>query len=460
MDPSFVQTTICYTAQSNEREVEAMRAVILCLFLMGAGAVPGASLPNFVVVMTDDQGYADLGCYGATTIKTPNIDRMAAEGVRFTSFYSSNPACTPSRAGLMTGRYGARMGLEHVIFPKDTHGLPADETTIAEILKEKGYATACIGKWHLGHLPEFLPTQHGFDFYYGIPYSNDMDVAGRGDPLIPLMRNTEIIEQPAQQDTLTQRYTGEAIRFITDNKDKPFFVYLAHSMPHVPIFASDSYRGKSAGGLYGDVIEELDANMGRLLQHLRDEGLAENTLVIFTSDNGPWLLKGDDAGSAGPLRDGKGTVYEGGMRVPCIAWWPGKIAAGRVEDAPAMNIDLLPTLARLAGMEAPKTKALDGKDISGVLLGTAKQGDRQFFYLNGPNVGAHRDGDWKIVRARPEKDPITGALNPPALYNLREDLGETVDRAAEAPEVVERLRGQLAAFESSVHGDLAAAKTP
>lgn len=426
------------------------RAIFLILFLAGLASHAEERPPNFIVVMTDDQGYGDLGCYGAEKIRTPNLDRMAAEGTRFTGFYSSNPVCTPSRAGLLLGRYGARNNLHRVLFPKDSTGLQHGETTIAELLKGKGYATACIGKWHLGHLPEFLPTRHGFDYYYGVPYSNDMDVAQRGDPPIPLMRNEEIIEQPAQQETLTERYTNEAIRFVQEHKEGPFFVYLPHTMPHVPLFASEKHRGKSAGGLYGDVIEELDANMGRLIEAVRAEGLAERTLVIYTSDNGPWLIKKEHGGSAGPLRDGKGTVYEGGMRVPYLAWWPGRVPAGRVEARPAMNIDLLPTLAALAGAELPQGKPLDGRDIRGLLFGGGRRADERFFYFNGTRLGAHRDGDWKIVLAWPEKDPITGAVRPPSLYNLQEDLAETTDRAQDAPEVLERLQQQLEAFAAEV----------
>lgn len=428
--------------------------VVLLVFATSAIAAP----PNFIVVMTDDQGYGDLGCYGSPDIRTPNLDRMEAEGTRFTSFYSSNPVCTPSRAGLLTGRYAARMRLERVLFPQDTIGIPTQETTIAEVLKAQGYATACIGKWHLGHLPEFLPTRHGFDHYFGIPYSNDMDSSLRGDPPIPLVREEATVEQPANQDTLTQRYTDDAIAFIREHKGGPFFVYLPHSMPHVPLHASDAFRGKSPRGLYGDVIEEIDAGMGRIVGTLRELGLAENTLVIYTSDNGPWLVKEKDGGSAGPLREGKGTVFEGGMRVPCIAWWPGKVPAGRVVEEPCMNIDLLPTLAALSGGTIPTAKALDGRDISGVLLGTGTRGDQKFFYLLGQRTMAHRDGDWKIVLAggQPVRGkPIEGNL---ALYNLKEDPRETTDVAAAHPEIVARLQGQLSAFAADVESERAGKK--
>ena len=421
-----------------------MRRLFLLLCFLCSGLAQAAP-PNFIVVMTDDQGYGDVGCYGSPDIRTPNLDRMAAEGLRLTSFYSSNPVCSPSRAGLLTGRYGARIGVPHVLFPWDTTGLRDDEKTIAQVLKTKGYATACIGKWHLGHLPEFLPTRHGFDYYFGLPYSNDMQPPLPKYPPLPLMRNEEIIEQPANQDTLTQRYTDEAVKFIEEHKAGPFFVYLPHSMPHVPLHASDAFRGKSKRGLYGDVIEEVDASMGRILDAVRANGLAENTLVIFTSDNGPWLVKGADGGSAGPLREGKSSVFEGGMREPCIAWWPGHIAAGRVEDAPCMNIDLLPTLAQLAG--APlETKPLDGRDISGVLLGTGKRADERFYYLQGPKVMAHRDGSWKLILPGPQPLRGEGIGEQPALFNLATDLGEQHNVAAEHPEIVARLRQQLDDF--------------
>lgn len=424
---------------------------VLCVALIAPVAV--AAPPNFVVVMADDLGYGDLGCYGNTEIRTPQLDRMAAEGTRLDNFYSSAPSCTPSRAGLLTGRYSARMGLERVLFPKDTKGFPKDETTIAELLKPLGYATACIGKWHIGHAPENLPQAHGFDYYFGIPYSNDMAVKERGDPPTPLMRNSEIVEQPAEQSTLTLRYTDEAIQFIRQHRDRPFFVYLPHTMPHVPLFASEAFLGKSKRGLYGDVIEEMDANMGRLLDALRAEGLAENTLVIFTSDNGPWLIKKEDGGTAGPLRDGKGTVFEGGMRVPFLAWWPGKVPAGRVVSAASMNIDLLPSLAALAGAALPAGKPLDGRDVSGVWLGNGAGEERRLFYQSGPKAWAYREGDWKLILpggGGPALKPIKDA---PALFNLAADPGETTDVAGEHPERVQQMVAALAAHNAAVEAE-------
>jgi len=292
--------------------------------------------PNIVFIYVDDMGYGDLGCYGSKAIKTPNLDRMASEGLRLTSFYSVSPICTPSRAALMTGRYAARMGIDqmhlaNVLFPTDKTGLPQSETTVARALKARGYSTACIGKWHLGHLSPHRPIDHGFDYYFGIPYSNDMTPS-------PLMRNAEVIEEPANQDTLTRRYTEEAIRFIEQANSKPFFLYLAHHMPHIPLHASVRFRGKSAGGLYGDVVEELDWSVGEVLKALKRSSLDRDTIVFFSSDNGPWYQ-----GSAGPLRGRKGWTYDGGVREPGIVRWPGHIPPGRVSDEPVATIDFFPT---------------------------------------------------------------------------------------------------------------------
>ena len=303
------------------------------------------ALPNFIIIFTDDQGYGDLGVYGHPTIKTPSLDRMAFEGQKWTSFYVAASVCTPSRAGLLTGRLPVRSGMSsdkrRVLFPDSKGGLPETEITIARMLKTAGYSTAAIGKWHLGHLPQYLPTSHGFDHYYGIPYSNDMDIQEEikgyddyfaifNDPKVetfnvPLMRDTFIIERPAEQTTITKRYTQEAVKYITENKEHPFFLYVAHSFPHVPLFTSEEFKGKSERGLYGDVIEEIDWSVGEILKTLKEEGLDKNTLVVFTSDNGPWLIFGTNGGSAGLLYGGKGTSYEGGVREPAIFWWPETI---------------------------------------------------------------------------------------------------------------------------------------
>ncbi len=348
--------------------------------------------PNIIILFADDLGYGDLGCYGHPTLATPNLDRMADEGMRFTQFYSAASVCTPSRAALMTGRYPIRTGMagrqRRVLFPDSTDGLPASEITLAEALKEVGYKTACIGKWHLGHLPPYLPTRHGFDRYYGIPYSNDMKPC-------PVIDQETVIEEPAEQTTLTPRYTEEAIKFIRSNKNKPFFLYLPYTFPHVPLFASDKFKGKSRHGLYGDVVEEIDWSVGRILDELRYLNLHKNTFVFFTSDNGPWLIMGSRGGSAGLLHAGKGTTYEGGMRVPGIAWWPGTVRANTVTPEIACTMDLYTTAIRLAGANLPDDRVVDGVDISPVLRDAAPTPRKDLFYYRGSTLYAVRVGVWK-----------------------------------------------------------------
>lgn len=406
--------------------------------------------PNFILIYADDLGYGDLGCYGNTEIATPNLDRMAAEGLRFTSFYSCSPVCTPSRAGLLTGRYPVRSGLTHVLFPHSNTGIEDSEVTLAEALKEQGYATACVGKWHLGHLPQFLPTRHGFDRYYGIPYSNDMHVAERGDPPIPLMRGTEIIEQPADQTTLTKRYTEESLQFIREHKARPFFLYLPHTMVHVPLFVSDEFAGKSKRGLYGDAVEEIDWSVGQILAALKEQGLEEDTLVVFTSDNGPWLVKKEHGGSAGPLRNGKGTVFEGGVREPCVIRWPGRIAAATVTDEPVINLDLFPTFVHLAGGTVPGNLPLDGRDIGPLLFDGGGHSDREFFFYRGAELRAHRSGPWKLHRPIEEIAKGVEVKQPMMLFNLEEDLAETTNLAETRPEIAARLSREMEAFEKGL----------
>lgn len=406
--------------------------------------------PNIVVVFADDLGYGDLGCYGAPLINTPNLDRMAREGVRFTDFYCSAAVCSPSRAGLLTGRYHVRMGINTVFFPQSKDGLDVSEVCVAELLKEHGYATACIGKWHLGHQPEFLPTRRGFDYYFGLPYSNDMDVEKRGDPPVPLMRNEEIIEQPADQNTLTRRYTEEAIRFIGEHRDRPFFLYLPHTMPHVPLHVSEDFSGKSKRGLYGDVVEELDWGIGELLNALQVNGVDDNTLMIFTSDNGPWLVKEEHGGSAGSLREGKGTTFEGGMRVPCIMRWPGRIEAGRVERRMASTLDFLPTFAGLAGGAPPTDRALDGEDIRPLLLDGTGRNREEFHYFHQGQHQAFRSGKWKLKR--PYKGRIYGkpVEHPALLFDLEADPGEQHNLAEAEPERVAEMEAAMDAFWASL----------
>jgi len=409
--------------------------------------------PNIVVIFADDLGYGDIGVYGHPTINTPNIDRMAAEGQKWTNFYAAASVCTPSRAALLTGRLPIRNGMcsdeNRVLFPDSTGGLPADEVTIAEALKTQGYATACIGKWHLGHLPSYLPTRHGFDYFYGIPYSNDMDdVNGWNyqsffDPKIeywnvPLMQNEEIIERPADQMTITKRYTEEAVRFIQEHKRQPFFLYLAHSMPHVPLFASESFQGKSKRGLYGDVIEEIDWGVGQIIASLHKEGLAENTLVVFTSDNGPWLLFKDHGGSAGLLRDGKGTTWEGGVREPALFWWPGTIQPGVVNDM-GSTLDLFSTVCNLTGAAIPTDRTLDSMDLRPALFNSGSSPRQIMFFYRGEQIYAVRRGPFKahfITQPAYEVDPERTYHDPPLLYNLNHDPSEQYDIAGEHPDII------------------------
>ncbi len=405
---------------------------------MGAAAAP-ASPPNVVMIYADDLGYGDLACYGSR-LSTPNLDRMAAEGVRFTEFYSANPVCSPSRAALMTGRYPTRVGVPRVLFPNDTVGLPDSETTIAQTLKTRGYRTMCVGKWHLGHLPRFLPTNRGFDEYFGIPYSNDMKPR-------PLLHNTEVVEPEATLETLTPRYTEQAVRFIERSKGAPFFLYMPHTYPHIPLAASARFRGKSPAGLYGDVIAELDWSVGEVLAALKKNGLDRNTLVMFSSDNGPWFQ-----GSPGRLRGRKGSTYEGGVREPFLARMPGRIQAGRVVNAVGSTMDILPTVAKLCGAALPSSP-LDGSDIWPLLNGTSKSIEREaLLYFDNWNVQCARWKRWKLHFARynsfaygpaPAGGRMNLPLNPPELYDIESDPDESYDVAAERPEVVKEILARV-----------------
>ncbi len=416
----------------------------------------GTKKPNFVIIFCDDQGYGDVGCYGAEGFQTPNLDKMAAEGMRFTNFYACAPVCTPSRAALMTGCYPQRIGLQSVLFPSSKTGISSEEQTVAEVLKTRGYATACFGKWHLGHHPQFLPMRHGFDEYFGLPYSNDMwsehfEHDRWHFPDLPLLDGDRIIDYNPDQRQLTTWYTERSVKFIEKNKNKPFLLYLAHSMPHVPLFVSDKFKGKSKQGLYGDVIMEIDWSVGQILNTLKRCGIDEDTLVIFTSDNGPWLLFGDHGGSAGPLREGKGTTFDGGQREPCIMRWPGKIPAGTVCGEVAANMDILPTFAALAGAKLPEKK-IDGKNIWPLMAGSpgAKSPHEAFYFYSGRQLHAVRSGRWKLHLKHTYADitePGSGGLPGksvrkdigPALFDLKNDIAESRDVSAEYPQVVERL---------------------
>lgn len=431
--------------------------------------------PNIIIVFTDDLGYRDLQCYGAPEIKTQHIDKMATEGIRFTNFYSGQPVCSASRAALLTGCYPSRVSIQGALSPNSRIGLNPEEETIAEICKSKGYKTAVFGKWHLGHHRDFLPTKQGFDEYLGLPYSNDMwpghpDNKRLDFPKLPLIEDDSVIEYlERDQNMLTTRYTERAIQFIEKNKDYPFFLYVAHSMPHVPLFVSEKFRGKSAGGLYGDVIMEIDWSVGEIMKTLKKFNLDNNTLVVFTSDNGPWLSYGGHGGSALPLREGKGTVLEGGVRVPCIMRWPGNIPAGVVQDKPAMTIDILPTITRLIGGELPK-KQIDGKDIWPLIVNdpqATSPHDAFYFYFNNNELQGMRSGKWKLyfphtyrsLEGREGKNdgmPVSYSQVKMGLelYDLEKDISERNNIASQYPAVVDSLSAMASAFREKLGDSL------
>ena len=476
----------------------SIKTIMTLAAVTTAAMTLAASRPNFIVILTDDLGYGDFACYGATGIKTPNIDRMADEGTKFESFYVSS-VCSPTRASFLTGCYPQRVGIGGVFFPRNAgNGLDPSEITLAEILKDQGYATALIGKWHIGYMLDRTPINQGFDYWYGTIASNNTgmdfsrypiaancifregatakDVAsGKGLPC-SLFRNSELVEVPADQQYFTKRYTEEAIRFITRNKDKPFFLYLAHNMPHIPQHVSEAFEGSSEYGLYGDVIQELDWGIGEVLKALQEQGLDENTFVILTSDNGP---KKEAGGRSGPLRGAKGDTFEGGQRVPCIMRWPGKVPVGVVNGEPIAIFDFLPTLVKLAGGGVPTDRIIDGKDVWPVIAGAGKVKTPHdgYYYLRGRNFRGIRVDNWKLHYSDPPKDKSkkqieltaeekklpraqrkalvkerSRKLNPKkepvlSLYNLQEDIGEEHNVIAEHPEVAQRLGDMMKSFE-------------
>jgi arylsulfatase A len=451
----------------------AAKQLFVGAFLAVLASAQQAERPNIVIIFADDLAYGDLGVYGNPNIRTPNLDRMAAEGMRLTDFYSASSVCTPSRAALLTGRLPIRSGLNRVLFPTAPGGIPASEVTIAEALKDAGYRTAMVGKWHLGDQPKYLPTNNGFESYFGIPYSNDMSARRRAVPPgkkrptrvtsgnsprrempeVPLLRDEKVVESDPDQSLITKRYTSEAVEVI--NKfgagDAPFFLYYAHTMPHVPIFASEQFKDRSLAGLYGDVIEEIDWSVGEVLRAIKEVGADEKTLVIFTSDNGPWLAHKWNGGSAGPFRDGKFSTWEGGLREPFIARWPNRIPAGAVRHEVASTMDLFPTCLELAGAKIPSDKEYDGADISDLLTGKKFEREALNFYWRQTTLTAVRKGDWKLhVDTYDSLARQRTTLDAPILFNLRLDPGERYDVAEANPEIVKQLAAVLEKHSQSV----------
>ena len=447
-----------------------------CLLCFPPSASAAARLPNLVIIFIDDQGYADIGPFGAKDWTTPSLDRMAREGRRFTNFHVPQPVCSASRAGLLTGCYPNRIGIHGALGPAAKHGLADTEMTLAELLRQKGYATGMAGKWHLGTPKQFLPTHHGFDEYFGLPYSNDMwplhpEARPGSYPPLPLIEGDTVLKSGLDhedQNQLTTQYTERAVKFIEQNKDRPFFFYLAHSMVHVPLHVSDKFRGRSRQGLYGDACMEVDWSVGEVLAALKRNGVDDHTLVIYTSDNGPWLSYGNHAGSAGPLREGKGTCWEGGTREPTLMRWPGKIPAGTRCDAMMMTIDLLPTIARLCGAKLPEHK-IDGLDVWPLIVGkwgARNPHDGYAFYYEDNQLQAVTSGDgrWKLqlphtyrtLGGRPGGTNGIPAkyenrkLESVELYDLRRDLGEVRNVALRHSDVVTRLQG----FAEKMRSDL------
>lgn len=472
----------CLTIVPHQCVEKALMIRLFLLLLLSGWTVSRCAAaepkPNFVIIFADDQGYGDLGCFGSEKIETPHIDRMAKEGRRFTNFMVASPVCTPSRAALLTGCYPKRVGMhQHVLFPASKKGLHPQEHTIADHLKEQGYATACFGKWHLGHHPETLPRQNGFDVYLGIPYSNDMNHPdNKGKPRsssddlwrdqesavklwnTPLYENESIVELPVDQRTVTRRYTDRAIDFIAEHKDGPFFVYLPHSMPHIPLYVPDDVYDPDPANAYTCVIEHIDAEVGRVMDTIRELKLSENTYVIYTSDNGPWLRFKNHGGSAGPLREGKGTTFEGGQRVPCVMWGPGRIPAGTECNELVGTIDMLPTIAALTSSPLPTDRKIDGLDVSQLLAGDSDKPPRDEFlhYTSQGKLEGIRKGKWKLlVKAKQQprqarRNNATPAAPEIMLFDLIADVGEKNNLAPSNPDVVKAMRARMEKLDAEI----------
>jgi arylsulfatase A len=455
--------------------------LLLCLLTLSSSLCAAASPPNIIIHFIDDLGYGDIGPFGAVKQKTPHLDRMAREGMKLTSFYAA-PVCSVSRAQILTGCYGARVSVPGVYPPGSKNGLHPQEHTIADRLRPLGYATQCIGKWHLGDQPAFLPTKQGFDHYLGIPYSNDMlkTASVDGRRVVPLARGDQVerLLDEADQDRIEEIYTDEAVKFIrstqatknqepgTKNTAQPFFLYFPHTAVHTPIHPGKAFQGSSQNGRFGDWVQEVDASVGRVFDTLRELQLDQNTLVIFTSDNGPWLIKGPDGGSAGPLRGGKGTTWEGGVRVPTLAWWPGKIAPGSVCDAVAGAIDVHPTCLKIAGAEVPAQPVIDGRDLSPLLFGQSKDSPREaHYYFSSYNLQAVRQGPWKLAlitqgNASAKGQTEDDAKTNPRLYNLDQEIDERTNLAAQHPDIVAKLTALADAMTAEIGGNEPKSRRP
>jgi arylsulfatase A len=456
-------------------------SAILALSLSPQGVYSAAPPPNIVIIFMDDMGYADVGCFGAQGYQTPNIDQLAATGRKFTNFHVAQPVCSASRTALLTGCYPNRLGIHGALGPNAKNGINADEMTLAELVKQKGYATAAVGKWHLGSLPQFLPTKHGFDQYYGIPYSNDMwpfhPQAKKGAfPKLPMIEDDRVVDDdvtPEDQTRLTTDYTARGVQFIEKHKDQPFFLYLAHSMVHVPLFVSEKFQGKSGKGLFADVMMEVDWSVGQIVDTLKKNGLEDNTWIIFSSDNGPWLSYGEHAGSAGPLREGKGTCWEGGTRVAGIMKWPGKIPAGTTTDTMLMTIDLFPSIAHVLEAKLP-AHPIDGRNCWPIIAGEPDAKNPHDFYAfyyeqNQLQAITSGDGRWKLqlphtYRSLPADIPkATGGkpvnykevkITEPELYDLYGDISESKNLATQNPEEVARLQKHATAIRAELGDSL------